>query len=218
MAISISIKTDFPAVQARLKQLQADVGQRAMASALNKSIDLAKTQMTREIPAEFNVSAGFVRQRLRVSKATARGGRVVLTARLAASRNGRFRSANLIKFVEQSVTLAQARKRAKAGTLGELFVKIKRKGGKKSLGKLRFIGNKGRTVFERVPGTTMAARSKFAGTKHAQKIKGAQTIDVGQMFNTRRINGRVVATLRERFPAIFENEARFFLARFSAAR
>lgn len=200
--MQFNIKTNFPEVQRALDRLQADVGGKAMASALNKTIAIARTQMTREIPAEFNVSAGYVRQRLRVTRARGGAGKLVLRAELAAS-NRKGRSANIIAFVERSTTLAEGRKRAKAGTRGQLFVKIKRGGSKKSLGPRAFIGNKGRTVFQRVG-------------KERLPIKGMQTIDVAQMFNTRRINGRVVAVIKQRFSDIFDNEAKFFTARFNS--
>jgi hypothetical protein len=198
--MELTIKTNFPQVQRQLEQLHADVGGKAMASALNKTIAIAQTQMTREIPAEFMVSAAYVRQRLRITRAIGRRGQVELRATLSAS-NRKGRSANVIAFVEKSVTLAQARKRAKAGTLGQLFVKIKRKGGRKSLGPKAFIGNKGRTVFQRTG-------------KSRLPIKAVQTIDVTQMFNTRRINAKVVAVAKARFPGIFANEAEFYVRRF----
>ena len=201
--MQISVKTNFPEVARAMGQMQQDVAQRAMASALNKTIDIARTAMTREIPAEFMVTAGYVRQRLRVKRATGKGGGIRLEAELAAT-NRKGRSANIIAFVEKSVTLAQSRKRAKAGTQGQLFVKIKRKGAKKSLGPLAFIGNKGRTVFQRVG-------------KSRLPIKAVQTIDVTQMFNTKRINGRVVAIMRERFAAIFQHEAQFAINRAAAS-
>lgn len=211
--MQISIKTNFPEVQRKLDALQRDVRDRAMASALNKTIDLAKTQMTREIAGEFNVSAGYVRDRLRVRRASARGA-VVLSASLIGGKAGAKRSANIIAFVEKKTSLAQARKRAKAGTLGQLYVKVKRRGGSKALGDLRFIGNKGRTVFERVEGTQMASRPGKL-TKHSQAIRPVQVIDVAQMFNTRRINATVVAFMRQRFPEVFTREAKFFTDRFN---
>lgn len=202
--MEISIKTNFPEVQRALDALQNDVGQKALASAINKTIALAKTQMTREIPAEFNVTAGFVRQRLRVSRARAGRGRVVLSAELSASGKARGRGANIIAFV----TKAPGRKsaRIKAGTEGMLFVKIKRTGAAKAVqgkyGHGAFVGNKGRTVFERVG-------------KSRLPIKSVTTIDVPQMFNTRRINGKVVAVMNARFKDIFANEAAFFVQRFN---
>lgn len=212
--MEISIKTNFPDVVKAMARLREEVGQKALASALNKTIAIARTAMTREIPAEFMVTAGYVRQRLRITRATARKGKLVLTAELAAS-NRRGRSANVIAFV----TSAPGRKsaRGKASTQRPLFVKIKRQGGKKALmgkhGQGGFIGNKGRTVFERIPGTTMGSRSRYGGTEHAERIRSVTTIDVTQMFNTKRINAKVIATVKARFADIFANEARFFLAR-----
>ena len=44
-----------------------------------------------------------------------------------------------------------------------------------------------------------------------------QTIDVAQMFNTRRINAKVVDVVKARFPAIFEREARYYTGKFGGA-
>lgn len=211
--MQLTIKTNFPDVQRKLDALHKDIRDRAVASALNKTIDLAKTQMTREIAGEFNVTAGYVRERLRVRRATARG-KLLLEAALIGGKAGARRSANIIAFVEKSTSLAQARKRAKGGTLGQLYVKVKRKGGTKALGATRFIGNKGRTVFERIEGKQMASRPGKL-TKHTQAIGPVQVIDVAQMFNTRRINRVVVEYMKQRFPEVFAREAKFFTDRFN---
>lgn len=211
--MQITIKTNFPEVQRKLDALQKDVRERAMASALNKTIDLARTQMTREIAGEFNVTAGYVRERLRVRRATSRG-TLRLEAALIGGKAGAKRSANIIAFVERKVSLAQGRKRAKAGTLGQVFVKVKRRGGTKGLGDLRFIGNKGRTVFERRPGRQMQSRPGKLN-KHSQAIGPVQVIDVAQMFNTLRVNANVIAFMRQRFPEVFAREAKFFTDRFN---
>jgi len=199
--MQISIKTNFPEVQRAMDTLQRDIAGKAMASAINKSIALAKTQMTREIPAEFNVKAGYVRDRLRIRKASAGRGRVVLSAELSAS-NRRGRGANIIAFV----SALQAMSRAKGGAQKQLFVKIKRGGARKAVkgryGHGGFVGNKGRTVFERT------------GDKRLP-IRAVSTIDVAQMFNTRRINGKVIATINARFADLFATEARYFVARFN---
>ena len=200
--MELSIKTNFPQVAQALRGMHDDVAGLALASAMNKTIALARTEMTREIPAEFNVKAGYVRERLRVKRAVGRPGVLALEAYLAAT-NPKGRSANIIAFVEGSTTLAQARKRAKAGTLGRVYVKIKRQGGKKPLNARTFIGNKGRTVFERTG-------------KGRLPIEPVRTIDVSQMFNTKRINARVVQLMLERFPDLFAREARFFVDRAAA--
>jgi hypothetical protein len=197
--VQLSIRTDFAGIQRQLAALREDVGRKALASALNKTVAQAKTQMQRAISREYAVTVGYVRGRLRIRKAFA-AGRLTLSAELAAT-SPKGRSANIIAFVEKSVSLAQARKRAKGGTLNVLRVRVKRGGYKALPG--AFIGNRGRTVFRR----TGEARLP---------IEPVRTIDVGQMFNTRRINSVVLATIRAKLPSIFANEARFYIDRFNA--
>jgi len=196
--MQLTIETNFPQVEAQLKRLREDIGKRTLASAINKTIDQAKVQMQREIAAEFNVTSGFVRERLRVRRASAKG--LTIEAELIGGRGDRRRAMNIIHFVEKSVSLATARRRAKAGTLKTLHVKVKRKGGSKPLAGA-FIGNKGRTVFEREGDARLP-------------IRPVQVIDVPQMFNTRRINQAVVAKILAKFPELFEREARFYTERF----
>lgn len=195
----LSITTNFPEVQAALDTLRADVSRTVMARSLNRAIEQARTQMSREIRQEFAVDARFVRERLSIKKASFYGGAMFLEAALDASEKPR--SANLIRF------------KARKGAAG-VTVAIKKKGGRK-LVRNAFIGNKGRTVFERVPGTTMRSRSASKGAKHREQIKPVQTIDVPQMFTTRRINAAVQAAMLARFPAIFERELAYALGRFN---
>ena len=201
--MQLSIQTNFADVARQLKTLRADIASKATASALNKTVAQAKTKMGREITSEFNISASDVRDKLRIKRATARGGLVAIEAVLeAATKSGRGRGLNLIRFLEKSTSLAQARKRGKAGTQNQLHVQIKRSGGRKALGSA-FIGNKGRTVFVRVG-------------KERLPIKALTTIDVAQMFNTKRINARVVELIEARFATIFANEVKFYTERFNS--
>ena len=125
------------------------------------------------------------------------------------SRPGR-RSRNVILFDARAVKGSRRRP-------GGVSVRIKKGSGRKVIAGA-FIGNQGRTVFERVPGTTMAARTRYRGTKHAEQIRPVETIDVPSMFNARRINQRVVKHMRERFPEILEREARYYVERFNRRR
>jgi len=201
--MNFDIKTNFPDVQRALIQLRTDVAGKAMASALNKTVAQAKTAMSREIRAEFNLSAGKVNQSLRITRAVASGGRFNLSARLIAG-SKRGRSLNLAAFD------------ARQTSRGVSF-KIKRGGQRKTIPGA-FLIKKGKTVMIRVPGTTMGSRSRYAGTKHAEQIKALQTIDVAQMFNTKRINAKVLRFIEDKFPTIFANEAKFFTDRFKAAK
>lgn len=197
--MKLDISTNFPDVQRKLQTLRADISSRVTASALNRTVEQARTQMTREITAEYNVTAAYVRDRLAIRRASFKQGTFEMRAELTGGSN-RGRAANLIRFVEKSVTLAQARKRAKAGDLNQLRFQIRKAGGKRVI-KGAFIGNKGRTVFIRT-------------TDKRLPIKALQTIDVGQMFNQRRINARVVALIKTKFPELFARDLKFYLGKF----
>jgi hypothetical protein len=196
--MKLTISTNFPTVTTAMATMREDIGRQALARAMNRTLDQARTRMQREITSEFNVSAGYVRERLSVRRAFG-GGRLEISASLIGGKGSK-RSANIIAFVEKSVTLAQARKRAKDGTLQVLRVKVKRGSTKPLPG--AFIGNKGRTVFKRVG-------------KKRLPIEAVRTIDVAQMFNTKRINEVVLAAINAKLPEIFEREAAFYLQRFN---
>ena len=199
--MQISITTNFPEVQRKLDSMAEGIRSKALVSALNKTVDQAKTLMGREITSEYSVTAAYVRERLRVKRASYRAGQLELNAELDGS--NKRRSANLIRFTEKFVSLAQARKRAKAGTLDQLRFKIRKAGGAKII-KGAFIGNGGRTVFIRT-------------TDKRLPIKALSTIDVPSMFNQRKINARVVGMIKDKFPVIFERDAAYFIAKFNQA-
>lgn len=190
--VAITIDADFPDIRRKLKTLQADVADKATKRALDRTVEQGKAEMTRRIREEFNLPAGKVREKLFVKRASFARGRLGLEAVLfSRDASGKRRAINLINF--------QARE-----TRQGLSFKVKRSGGR-SVIKQGFIGNKGRTAFIR------------EGKKRLP-IKALQTIDVPQMFNTRRINQAVVRKLRDVFPAVFERELRFYTAKFRGAR
>ena len=215
--MKLSIEHNFPDVSKQLARLQEGVAKKAMASALNKTIAQARTSMSREIREEFNLNTQEVNSSLVVRRASAGRTAYTLEATLE-PKSSRGRSLNLIRFVEKSVSFAQARKRIKAGEGGtyklrgggvvqktlQLRFKIKKKGAP-VLVKGAFIANDGRTVFIREG-------------KGRLPIRAVQTIDVAQMFNTKRINAKVVAMIKSKFGEIFANEAKFFTAKFNAGK
>ena len=195
---SLNVNTNFPEVAAQLKTMRRDIGDRALRSTVNKVAAIGKTAMSREIRQTYVMSAAEVRAQLVVKKARIR--KVTgIVATLAAV--GGKRSLNLIRFVEKKVSLAQARSRKKGGTLPHLRVKIKKTGGFKIL-KNAFIGNKGRTVFEREGSSRLP-------------IKASQTIGVSQMFNTKTVNEEVIDKMNGRLSDTFANEARYYTDRFN---
>lgn len=214
MAITISIRHNFPQVQKALDKVSENVGNRALVRAMNTTVEQGKTQMAREISREFRVSVGTAKERLSVERARAKAGQFAFGAKLEATKRGKGRSMNLIAFVERMTSLAQARKRMKGGEGGsyslrgrevrkalQLRFQIKRTGGKKVITGA-FIGNKGRTVFIREG-------------KDRLPIKALNTIDVPQMFNARKINDAVRAVMLQRFPANFQRELRAVLGGFA---
>jgi hypothetical protein len=198
--MQLTISTNFPAIQKQLDQMRSDIAEKATARAVNRTIEQAKTDMSREIRQEFVLSADEVRQQLRIRRAGFKGGRFTIEAALIGGRP-KGRSLNLIRFVDQKVGKREAKRRQKAeGDRPQLRFQIKRAGGKQIIPGA-FIGNKGRTVFIR------------QGNKRLP-IKALRTIDVAQMFNTRRVNAAVVRKMREKFPVIFAREAAFYLRKF----
>ena len=191
--MQLNIKTNFADVQRQLVQLQKGVAEAALRSAVNKTMAQGQTQMIRAITGEFNLTASKVREKLSLRKAGFSSGRFGIEATLESrTPGGRRRAINLINF---------AARETKKG----LTAKIRKSGGRVLVSGKGFIGNKGRTAFVRV------------GEKRLP-IKPLQTIDVPQMFNTRRINDPIVAFIKRKFPELFEREARYYTQRFNAAR
>ena len=213
--IVLNLRTNFPEVMAKLSQVSDQIGNRAMVRALNNTITQGKAEMARDISKEFRISVGTAKDRLEVSRASSKGGVYKFEASLQATRKAKGRSMNVIAFVENFVTLAQARKRMKGGEGGkqtlrhggvitkalQIRFQIKRSGGKKMI-KGAFIGNKGRTIFIR------EGKSRFP-------IKAVSTIDIPQMFNTRRINEVVQQVMLDKFEANITRELRVVLGGFA---
>jgi len=179
---------NLPALNKWLTALPSEVYEKAAISALNKVVAQARTAMSREIRNEYNLSAKTVNDGLRTQRANSRQGTMSWSAVLESpSRKGR--SMNLIHF---------SARQTKAG----VSVQIKRGGGRKVIAGA-FIANKGRTVFRR------------EGKAHLP-IVPLQTIEVAQMFNAQRVNGKVLDFIKAKLPEVFNHEAEFFLKRHRA--
>jgi hypothetical protein len=195
--LSFKVKSDFRETQRQLDRLSQNLQSRVIPAALNKVGAKARTEVVRGITSEFNIKREDVAKRMRLTKA----GRklqewIVVLDPFASKRRGR--SLNLIRFLEKKVTLAEGRRRKKSGTEDQLRFQVKRVGGKKIIAGA-FIGNKGRTVFIRE-------------TNDRLPIKALSTIDVPQMFNTRRIQAKVADRIRRELPIEFERAIRAAIA------
>lgn len=187
--VSISIKTDFKNIQKQLNSLSLDVQKKVVPAALNKVVAKASNEMATQISREFNIKRDDVKKRLQTNRAGRSLDRWFASLNpFASARRGR--SLNLIRFLEKSVSLAEGRRRKKQNTLKQLRFEILRGKGKKIITGA-FIGNKGRTVFVREGNSRLP-------------IKALSTIDVPQMFNTRRIQDRVIDRINKELEVEFE--------------
>jgi hypothetical protein len=197
--VHIEIKTDFKEAYALLKVLPATLRDKVMAGSLNRTIEQGRTQAVRSITSEYNMKASYARARLSISYARRASGAFSMTARLSGG-NGRKRAANVISFDARQVA-------------GGVSVKIKKSAGRKII-KGAFIANKGRTVFERASGTTMASRGKYSGTKHGEAIKAVQTVGIPQMFTSRKVNKAIEQSLLSNFPKVFRQQLSFHMGKY----
>lgn len=204
MSNRISIRNNFPKVAAALDRVAKDAGNKAMVRALNATMRQGETAMARQISKEFRVKVADAKDRLDIDYARVKGGALKFYARLLATRPGGlhsndWRGMNLIHFVTSVPT------RNKKGKLGQLKFQIKRTGGRKSI-KGAFIATNrktgGRAVFIREG-------------KARQPIKTLTTIDVPQMFNTKRVNSVIRKVMLQRFDINFQRELRAVLKGFA---
>jgi len=180
--MQIKIQTNFPNVQRQLETMRKDIADKAVASALNKTVALAKTAMSREIRAEFNLKASEVNESLRISRASAARGRLQLSASLSSiSRPGR-RSLNLARFA--------ARQTRKGGSF-----KIKR-GGPRKVIPGSFLINGGKTVMIREGkgrlhfSASIAAHATLAFSRSAVCASMALTSGAGGFHAARSASSR----------------------------
>lgn len=164
-------------VQRQLARLSGMETQKAVSLALNKVGAKAQTEVDRAIRERFAIKSDQVRKSFVFIKSQRHGQDIVAVLQIFGSPSRRGRSMNTIRFLEKSVTLAAARRRAKSGTLRHLRFKILRGSGLKEITGA-FVGNKGRTVFRRT------GDERFP-------IEPVQVIGMAQMFNTRTVRKRV---------------------------
>lgn len=200
--IGFSIRHNFPDVARKMRQLEEDVAAQVMARALNDSIKQGQAEMARRISREFVITQAKVRERLKIVRASYRPGAIRLVATLEATKRAKGRSMNLIAFTKgKTLGKAGAKRLGDASLSAQLKFQIKRGSGPKII-KGAFISNQGRTVFIR------EGKSRFP-------IRALNTIDIPQMFNTRRINKVVRDVLLARFQANFDRNLRVVVEGFA---
>ena len=186
----LTITTNFPDVQRAIDGLRTDIADKVTARAVNRTVEQARTAMVKEIRTTYAVTASYVRERLRIKRASFKAGQFGISAELIGG-DGKRRAANVIAFGARQ-------------TLRGISIKVRRDKPRAVI-KGAFIANKGRTVFRRT------------GAKRLP-IEPVRTIDIPQMFNAKRVNRAVIAAMQAKFPAIFRREMDFALSRFGQGR
>ena len=162
--------------------------QSAARMALNRTAAKAKTEIDRAVRERYAVNASEVRNSVDIIQA--RGGKLEARLDVFGSPKRRGRSANVIRFLERKVTLAEARRRKKAGTEQQLRFRFLRGGALKTI-EGAFIGNKGRTVFRRTG-------------KGRLPIEPVQVIGISGMFSYEPIKRRVLKRIQDELGVEFQ--------------
>ena len=187
MSITVDIR-GIKAVQDRLNTVQDGLRGKVLSAAINKTASKAQAEINRQIRTEYAVTADEVRSAMAVLTAN----RNTLTARIDifGSKSKRGRSANMIRFlaiiqaagVAFKTRRAVGVKRADLKAIGrQLGFRIKRGSGIKQIPGA-FLGNKGRTVFQRIG-------------KSRLPIEPKQVIGFSQMFNSQKISRSVMTKI-----------------------
>lgn len=218
IGLSIDVR-GIAGVRASLDRIPRELQGRALSAAINKTAQKARAEVARTIPREYAVKAAEVRGAMDLR--SARGADLSSTLSIFGNMSRRGRSANMIHFLAVAVASgmgfktrgAVGVKKKDLGALKQQLGFIIRKGGGLKKIEGAFIGNRGRTIFIRRPGTAMASRSKYSGTKHAEEIDALQVIGFSQMFMASRIHDKFMAKLKEDFGVEIERAVKMILSR-----
>lgn len=201
----LKITVDSSGTMAMLSKLQRDIRPKALQPAINKVAAKAIAEINRAIPQEYAVKASEVRNAIIFRRASADKIEAVIT--IFGSAHTRGRSLNLIHFlaaVQQAGRAfktrgAKATKKDLAALDQQLGFIIKKAGGIKKIDGA-FLGNKGRTIFRRVG-------------KGRLPLEPVQVIGFSQMFNSRRINQRIIDKINTEMPVEIERALKMLMGR-----
>lgn len=178
-------------VKKRLGRISSSLQPGVLSQAINKTAQKARAEITRAIYQEYAVKQDEVRNSIDLR--TANKTDLTATISVFGSKSRRGRSANMIRFLALAQMAGMAVKtrgakvtRKQMNAVGkQLGFQILRAGGIKKIDGA-FIGNKGRTVFIRQD-------------KSRLPIEPVQVIGFSQMFNSKKINRRVMDKVRADF-------------------
>jgi hypothetical protein len=207
LAIKVDIR-GMDAVQKNLARISDELKRgKAIGAALNKTGQKAKAEVNRAIVQRYAIKAGEVRNSVYLRSARAKANDLQAVIEIFGSPSKRGRSMNLVRFLAAVQAAGRAHKtrgargnrKALAALGAQLGFQITRSGGLKQI-EGAFLGNKGRTVFQRTgPGRL--------------PIAPVQVIGVSQMFSSRAIRTRVMAKINADLPVEVRRAVEMILAR-----
>lgn len=207
----INIKVDvrgFSEVQAELARIGDEVGRgKAVAAALNRTAERARTEVNRAITERYAIKADEVRSSISLRSARSGVAQLQAVIDVFGSPTKKGRSMNVARFLAavqaaggthklRGAKVSRAQMKDLAARLGFQFTKS---GGLKTIAGA-FLGNNGRTVFRRVG-------------KARLPIEPVQVVGVSQMFNQRAIRARVMAKIDADLPVQMKRAVDMILAR-----
>lgn len=199
MNINLQIN-GLPEVQALLKKYDGPAFKRAANVALVKVAAAAKADISSAIIARYNIAAADVRASVDIGAVSDTEQALQISVNIFGSPSKRGRSMNVVRFLEKKPSRAEVRRRIAGGTQNQLRFKFVKARGLKTIDGA-FLGNLGRTVFQREPGKYMSKRTNKSGhSKHAQAIRPVQMIGISGMFNFNPIRQRVLDTISQTYP------------------
>ena len=170
----MKLEVTFPgrsSVQGSLRKVAESVQANALRQATARAAAKGQTVAKREIAKEYNVSYRDAGRAFSISRNVKDPTTGLPAAVITASGK---RGRNVILFMEKYVSLREARRRRKAGTLNQL----------------RFMIRRGRTVTIDGAFVMTANRGTFVAQRYGSErlpVKAVSTIDVPGMFSARRI-------------------------------
>lgn len=184
--INISVKADIASARAQLLYLQNTTVGKAAAHALNRTAGQVRSAAVKAVAQRTGVKQKDVRRAMRITvRATPTG----LTAVIQATG----RTWNLIRL--------GARQVAKGVSY--------RAWGRRHLAEGAFIANKGRTVFQRMPGEYM--RNRKGETKHSEAIEPVYGPSIPRSMASKAVGDLMRRIIGERWPINFAADLRYFL-------
>lgn len=188
-------KVELKGLDKVLAILHPDVYKKAMATTLNRVGTHLKKITVEEVRQTYNVKNGSLKEKLEEQKANT--GRLVWSMEVPKTKK-----LNLMSYMGT---------RKVSGGLSISVIK-----GKRTILKHAFIGNKGKTVFERIPDTQMKDKTtkyshyKNGNRKKREKIRAMVGLSPSQMISE-KLKDKKLEEAEKKIPDEFKHQFNFYI-------